>query len=579
MDSKYHVFRNICSNVFMPELDYVFTKFSFKTVFYRTYYSYSHCACAFEHECVDSIGDNGCIVVDTFDRIATYIEKGECPHFNSVPVERTSETSVSAIHVAAAAGCLQAVKHHIIQFRNAKTGILKLEPYVLAAMKAMYHCVDLYMDVYSGNIPSLCGIRIPCKYILKSEQNQNVIKIKRLSFLELCAQKKELRLLKSILRESASHSYFHKAYELTHMHNLSGMREALMKYDKEALEYRRRVLNTGNVREGSSCAIPAIVCNHPEVLDVVLKYTPVHKLSDFFSFSLHHTCHVLKRHACRGILLKHSVSEGKGSMTTLSNLKLLLQLYSFYEEFRPEIKSNIAEIPNLKHAINTPHISEFTPPFQTVSLMGPLHSYIEENSNLDPDVVRMMLEHGADIDITDFNGNSPLIHLVKEPRWLFCEGFRKTLELMIYENPSLYLNRAAVYLGLKLDQCIMNTVMNFAGMPGCFQVDGQLHSLFGQNDANSQALNFIGPLLIECGFPTTKSSIHLKAENETLDPTEVAYIQKSIDEPRSLKLCCRDSLRRYFRGRSIHKFVKEAVIPVRLKDYILLKDVLLCIDT
>ena len=321
-----------------------------------------------------------------------------------------------------------------------------------------------------------------------------------------------------------------------------------------------------------------------EVLDAVLQYIPTNKLSDSFKFSLHHTCHVLKRHECKEILLKHSVSEGKGTMTTFSNLKLLLQLYSFYEEFRPEIESYIAEIPNLKQAINTRHISERTPRFQTMSLMGPLHSYIEENSNLDPDAVKMMLEYGADVDITDSNGKTPLVHLL-DLRWLFCEGFRKALELFIYENPSPYLNMAAVYLGLKIDHFIMNTGADFSVIPGCFEVDGKLHSLFGHDDANSQALNFIGPLLIECGFPTTKASIHehLKAENITLDSIKAAYLQKteaylqkSMDEPRALKMCCRDSLRRYFRGRSLHKFVSDAGIPNRLKDYILLKDVLFC---
>ena len=575
MDSEYQVLRNICLNMFMPEFDYVATKFSFKTVFYRTYYSYSYCACAFDHEFVDYLEDSGCIHQETFDRIVASIEKGECPHFSSAPLERTSETSVSAIHIAAAAGCTEAVQHHISNFRNAKSGIFKLEPYVLAAMKARYQCAGLYMDGFSGSLPPRGGI--PYMYVKRSEHNQSVIKAKRLSFLEVCVQKKDLRLLNSILHQAASHANFHKAYEFTHTHNLTEMRKALMKYDKDALEYRRTILDTGNVREGSSCAIPAIVCNHPEVLDKVLNYTPPHKLSGIFKFSLHQTCHVLKRHKCLEILLKHNVSEGNGNMTAQSNLGLLLQLVSSYKNFRQEIMSYITEVPNLIHAINTPH-NEYMPSFRSVSLMGPLHSYIDEHSLLDPAVVKMMLDFGSDVDMTDFNGNSPLIHLLKEPRWLFCEGFRKTLELLIYENPSLYLNRSAVYLGLKLDQCIMNTVMNFTRMPGCFRMDGKVHSLFGHDDADSFALNFIGPLLIECGFPTTKTSIHLKADKEMLDPTEVAYIQRSINEPRALKLCCRDSLRRYFRGRCLHKFVKSAVIPNRLKEYILLKNVLLCLD-
>ena len=579
MDSTYQVLRNLCLNIFMPEMDYVNTKFSFKTVFYRTYYSYGCCACAFEHEYLDYLWDDGDISEETFDKIAASIENGECPHVQTAPQDLVRETNVSAIHIAAAVGSTEAVKHHVSHFRIVKSGIFRLEPYVIAAMKGSYQCVGLYFDGFPENFSISCGFYMLNASRSKQDQDEGpLIKVKRLSFLEFCVEKRDLRLLNSILRKTVSHSNFHSAYELTYKHNLTGIREALMKYDKEALEYRRTILDTGNVREGSSCALPSIVCNQPEVLDEVLQFTPTHKLSGAFKFSLHQTCHVLKRRECQEILLKHEVSEGTGEMSKLSNLGRLLHLFSFYKGFRQETISYIAEIPNLVHAINTPY-NEDRSSFRSLSLMGPLHAYIDENKVLDPTVIKAMLDLGSDVDVTDFNGNSPLIHLLKERWWLFCEGFRETLELLIYENPSLYLNRAAVYLGLKQDAYIRTTWnLNFANMPGSFLMDGRMHSLFGHNDADSSALNFIGPLLIECGFPIPTADTLLKARKEVLDPVEVAYIKKSIKEPRSLKLCCRDSLRKHFKARCLHKFVEDAVIPNRLKDYILLKPNLRCID-
>ena len=247
---------------------------------------------------------------------------------------------------------------------------------------------------------------------------------------------------------------------------------------------------------------------------------------------------------------------------------------------RQEILSRILEIPDLVRAINTPYQTDIaTLSFSSVSFLCPLHSYIAGNTMLDPTVVKIMLDLGADIDITDSNGSSPLALLLKEPR-LFCsEEIRKTLELLIYENPCPYLNGAATLHGLQQDVFTRkHWKLDSAPMPKHLQIDGQMHSIFGHNHKESFALNFVGPLLIECGFSKPTASSLLKIDIEALDPTEKAYLQKIQNEPRSLKLYCRNSLRRYFRGRSLHKFVSDAGIPNSVENYILLKDVLLCIN-
>ena len=100
--------------------------------------------------------------------------------------------------------------------------------------------------------------------------------------------------------------------------------------------------------------------------------------------------------------------------------------------------------------------------------MCPLHSYIDGNTTPDPTVVKLMLDLGSDIDV---NGNSPLILLLKEPRWLYYgKVIRETLELLIYENPNPYLNNEAVYLGLKQDEYIRtNWNVNLATCQNVFK--------------------------------------------------------------------------------------------------------------
>ena len=568
------IFRNLVTGQYMPDFDYIYQKFSFLTLFQRTHYSYCCCECSFQHEYMDYLSENGTIDESTYNKIVQCIEEGKCPHVDAVRTEYVRESSVNAIHIAAAAGTVEAVKYHTGQnhLRYLTTGIFRLEAYITAALKNNYTCVELYFDeLYQHHYPATNGFIL--LYAGRSKTSKDLMKIKRMSLLEICAKKKDLRLLKSILRSSVGHSNIHRAYELTFKYNLSEMQEALLNYDKDCLEYRGRHFHTGNVREGSSLAIAAIVCNQPEVLDGVLQYTPSHKLNRVFKCSVLQTCLVLQRNACYDILLRHDISEQEVEVNALTQVRHLLYLYTFYKEFREEIMTLFKQITNISHVINNP-VNEKGYSFQF--MMSPLHSYIDSNKCLDPQVVTAMLELGADIDVTDIHGNTALIQLIMEKRW-YCEGFRDTLELLIYENPSLYLNRSAVYLGLKQDTYMKATwKLDFTNMPGNFLLDAKMHSLYGHDDAYSYALNFIGPLLIECGFPWTRDTL-LNALRENLDPAELSYLRKCLDEPRSLKRSCRDVLRKNFIGQQLHTFLEASYIPSRIKDFILLKSTLLSV--
>ena len=562
-------FRNLVSNQFMPEFDYIFTQFSFSTVFYKTHYSYCCCECAFQHEYMDYITKAGTLDELIYNKVVSCIEDGQCPHVTDFSPDYICKSSVNAIHIAAAVGTVEAVKYHVVldELRYLTTGIFRLESCIIAALKRSYMCLEIYFD---DRYTSFIGFKM--SYGHRSKKNTGIVKIKRKSLLVYCVKKKDIRLLKFVLRPYITHSDIHRAYELSFKLSLFDMQEAMLNYDRDYLEYKMKCLDFFYVKKGPSCAIPAIVCNQPEVLDRVLQLAPAYKLNRAFRELLTGVCLVLERNACYDILLKHDVHNGLAELNTQKEVKHLLYLYTFYKEFRQEIFSILMRKKNISQVINTP-IRESNISSHVYLRMNPLHIYIDENSSsLDVQVVKAMLELGADVDVTDIYGNTALRRLVHE-KWWFCEGFREVLELLIQQNPSQYMNRSLVDTALRQDKYMKARKMDFTNLPGKCTLDGKLHSLFGHDDANSSALNYTVPMLIECGFLCSENTLMEALENAS-DPAEQDYLKKCLNEPRSLKLNCRDVLRKTFCGRQLRKFLDVAFIPNRIKNYILLKSTL-----
>ena len=428
-------------------------------------------------------------------------------------------------------------------------------------------CLEIYLDLC---YTSFIGFKM--SYGHRSKKNTGILKIKLTPLLVYCVKKKDIRLLKCVLRPYITHSDLHRAYELSFKLSLFDMQEAMLNYDRDRLEYRRKRLGTGNVKEGSSCAIPAIVCNQPEVLDRVLHLAPAYKLNRAFRELLTGVCLVLERNACYDILLQHDVHNGLAELNTQKEVKHLLFLYTFYKEFRQEIFSILMRKKNISQVINTP-IRESNISSHVYLKMNPLHIYIHETSSpLDVQVVKAMLELGADVDVTDIYGNTALRRLVHEKQ--NCRGFREILELLIQQNPSQNMNKSLVDTALKQDKDMKaNGRLYYRRLSVKYTLDGKLHSLFGHDDVNSSALNFTVPLLVECGFLCPANTL-IKALENASDPGEQDYLKKCLNEPRSLKLKCRDVLRKTFCGQQLRRFLDVAYIPNRIKNYILLKSTL-----
>ena len=98
------IFEKLVANIYVPDLDYFGHCFPFQTVFCISGYSYQCCSCAYEHEFVDYISDNGQIDDEMFCKITKCIADGKCPHVDEAPKDHLTETKIYGIHLATAVG-------------------------------------------------------------------------------------------------------------------------------------------------------------------------------------------------------------------------------------------------------------------------------------------------------------------------------------------------------------------------------------------------------------------------------------------------------------------------------------------
>ena len=160
---------------------------------------------------------------------------------------------------------------------NLKTNLYRVEPHVSALLKNKPQCVNIYFDLFEScavDFPRDClwgddDIGFFMLYAYRSSKCETKIKIKRLSLIEFCVKKRSTELLKSILRNGiVHHPGMHNAYELAFKQNLTDIQDILIKYDS----LRPANLIPGDMKHPNHAklAIPAILCDQPQVLDTVM---------------------------------------------------------------------------------------------------------------------------------------------------------------------------------------------------------------------------------------------------------------------------------------------------------------------
>ena len=268
-----------------------------------------------------------------------------------------------------------------------------------------------------------------------------------------------------------------------------------------------------------------------------------------------------------------------------THLHILLHLF---DEFPDTVTHELELIPNLQTALkgilSTTKLKLFRYPDSRYILYQLMveksNSYLVKKCNIIETacrpVIQWLLQQNVIVDTINTNyQQTQLISLLESEIRAHRLYFRSNLEILLYSN--LEMSSSIFENCLKVDE---NLFCKGNGenlmFPQRYITDAKEHSLFGHSDRINYALEFTIPLLLECGYIAREVTLET-ALDRNLHPDELKYIRAYIDTPRSLKLRCRDVLKRHFKGRRLHQFVEMSPLPERIKDFILLKTILNCV--
>ena len=544
-------FRNLVTNIYMPDFDYVNEVFSFQTVFYKTPYSYCCCSCAFDHEFLEYLTDSGEINEALYDKIIQSLVDGVCPHAEKASDKYHARTSITGLHVAVALSTREALE--------------QCDPNLYQKSRIFdQRCNSLVFLKYRNNHAQLLYIRFIFEKLIKSNMYEKEDDILRITVKQPCnitvAQIPVLDAYVDILYKISllgrvmllpytSPRLFYGALDVSIKQNLTEAQDLLLSMLFEFEGYFIPLMR---------CLESAIVYDRSKTLAKMLDHFPYKYRTSPSIHSLSKICILLNREECMSVLSTY----GLFIQTDISDVDKITRLLKFFDSHHDDFKSEIIKILNDIPEIQRGRICKFLVRFVTSKPKGG-HK-----------MVKTILELGPDVDWSNEITVS-LIEFILGNLNMYDYCARETFKLLINENPDLKQMRTAVHLGLQQDANLKTLKMKklTLKLSGNYQTDIQEHGLFGHNDACDFALNFVGPFLIECGFPTTRGVL-LEALDKDHHPSELAYLRRCLDNPRSLIKICRDTLRAHFNGRRIHKFVKVVGCPVKICDLILMKSLL-----
>ena len=541
------IIRNLATNVYMPYQDYVHYDFSFNTLFYITAYSYRCCTCAYVHEYLEYIEDDGTINEPLYEQIVTNIINGECQHVGETPKEFLRETGLYGIHFAAARGTLGALTQ--ANRMNYITKLFRANLWTIAVAKYNDCSLQILLDatkpefVYH-NVASLC--------VTKSVKDLEVLSIRELSLLEQCVLNGNVPSVKRLFSlYTGVPAGFVSGFRIVLENDLQNLQNIF-------LDYIQVCSVKGKFLHPLSCAELAIVYNKPVLLEAILNTIPQGKCN--MGFWLSETCNMLQRNDCQKVLDKLNTFTVCIKPVSQRMAKFLQLIDDFLGVEKDKILAAFK-------ADKECH-SEFLKQYSGITSFSQVFRDSRQNRR-NPRVIQAFYDLGLDINAVDSSNRTALTYFLNgiSSSCLQDKLVRETLAVLIHENPDVELNDTAVGTGIDLD--IQLAKKDFKILERREYIcDGKEHFL---HDKNTFALNFMGPYLIECGFPR-KTSVLLEAiEKQLLHPEELAYLQRSVDVPKSLMLRCRDVLRKQFTGRKLRAFLDVKQFPKRLEDFVLIK--------
>ena len=595
------IFQKLIKNDFIPDITYSQYHFSFQTVFYRSSVSYRVCGCAFENEYLDYISETAAINEEMAYTVLQNIINGKCPHVDKVDQKCIRETSISAIHIATFVGNKQAIDDYFNDYKAVPGKIFRMSPYRLAIVKENISVIDLFHNAIGNRILMNLEV-IPVWNLLYAQRNieekQN-ISFECLSAPELCVRKRNKPLLKAVLNPLLEYKNIHKAFGQAIKHGLKDM-------EKELTEYIQSIYERGRQEDAIKCVHYAIVNGHTELLSNMMKLA--YSCESILMKYVSEACILMGRSACVDICKFYGVLDSKDEASKdlgkeLSELSNWLHRYhdhsniedfqaylkeTFYKRSNPHIKlcgfccKNIhPEVLKLILDLEAEKDNAQKRKVTMTNCVDGSMSFYCSTTPLPPWRLKYRKASFAESNhhyrFSQLERNIALAYLMSKRTSFECYPLenkntqRENIERVLYENPSLALNRFTVSLAISLDETYESDV---GKLHGDFIMDNEEHSCFGYRAKDCFALSFFAPLLLECGFRTERQLLVNALENKKLHDSERAYICHHLFSARSLKLRCRDVIRDYFEGRQLHKFVDTLFLPQTIKDFLLLNDIL-----
>ena len=303
-----HRFQNLVNGVFIKDFSYEYKRFTFKTVFYVTPYSYRCCPCSYEFEYLEFISDTGEINETMFQNVLQSLTNGQCPHVDGADADHVRNTACHGLHVAAALEDNAVLQHHrdyrseYMYYSYMYSGLAALfwiSPCHMAVLKGKGRSLKAMLDMYPRTSTDWTFL-----YWYRSEEDRNKILFVESSFLEQCVRKDNAALLKAFInwdvkKGNAGMEFsmdISNSLKLAIFHKQSKCKDILLKNMKKfagmADGYDIFVID---------CAVIAIIYDRHDVLKRLLKVYPYMPSLKEYESDLSILCAWLPRPDCKAV--------------------------------------------------------------------------------------------------------------------------------------------------------------------------------------------------------------------------------------------------------------------------------------
>ena len=556
------MFRNLITNQHVSGFDYEST-FTFKTVFYRSSFSYCMCKCGFEHEYLDYIQESGHIKESMLENIIECISNGQCPHVTGVPPKYVKETKIYALHIAAVVDPTKALAN-AFKLGWSDSNLFNTTPFDLTIIKSNSETFSR-INFRESDFVRPYAVVIPRTAKTKDKE---YVQFDRVPCHKISLEKHYKQYMEYSIDKVTLTSKIIGSLQLAFHHNRTDIIEMIANNRKWFPSEKNNELIIG-------CCELAIIYDQPNYLKEFVEHVFVINAPWSKSTRLCNLCAALKRYECETVLSENGcLIAHQSPINRSTNQELLINiLIEADDESLEDLFSVIA--PYLESA---PNVTEMVYSTESYSKKMRLNTFncrfFSAVKNVES--LKHWLSLGVDINAVDADGMTPLLHHLSQRACTDVFRFRQCLEIYIYENPDIKLSDSAVAYGFEIDKAFYSRKPYNFDLIGNYLLDGKKHALCGHDE--NLILNMTGPILIECGFSVPNCVHEMVESRKKCLPQEVyVYLQNFLHYPRSLQVICRDALRMHFKGRHIHSFAGSADIPQAIKDIILLKPLLRCV--